>query len=305
MSAMILAQSTNVPSADGKLVEVEPGNPWPAPYRGSKYSIRRIAGDTHQKEGAMEKTRYRLVWARQGKLVHTSVPKGLIPLLMVSRPSITGGIRVTSHREVLCKRLDSESGLWIPYYIGMLEGDIDFSDSGFNLNPDEISVGQYWRGFHFKHGETWSVWTRGGNEDHLYWSRQGVYFRSTEPYPELCKFVRDIRPKGGRIYITEHGHIWFNINDSEVSHRYRDDIKREMYSDHDLFTNDSKYDTLIESISERINATRLRPLYLGRMQDFGEPPRTYFENGFSEGTRREDEDDEDGDHSKGYKTMRR
>ena len=67
----------------------------------------------------------------------------------------------------------------------------------------------------------------------------------------------------------------------------------------------SEYDTLIESISERIAATKLRPLYFGKVEDFGGPPRTYFEGGFSKGTRSEDEDDEDGDHSKGYKRMRR
>ena len=298
MATTITDNKTTVPSIDGIPVEVHPGDRWPAPYRGSKYSVRRLAG-------ADGKDRYRLVWARQDKLVHTPIPIGLIPLLRVSRPSITGSIRITSHREVLCKRLDPVSGLWVPYYIGMLDGDIEFEDTGFDLNPIDMSLGQFWRGFHFKHGETWAVWTRGGNEDYLYWSKRGVYFKSTKPYSELCKLVRDIRPKGVRIYITEHGHIWFNLNDAEVSYKYRDDIKQEMYNDIELFKSDPEYDTLIESISERIVATKLRPLYLGKIDDFGGPPRTYFEGGFSKGTRSEDEDDEDGDHSKGYKRMRR
>lgn len=298
MGAAIINKATSVPSINGISIEVNPGDLWDAPYRGSKYSVRRLA-DLDGKE------RYRLVWARKDKLVHTSVPKGLIPLLRESRPSITGGIRITSHREVLCKRPNKNTGKWDPHYIGILEGDIDFTDSGFDLNPNELSTGRFWRGFHFKHGETWAVWTRGGNEDYLYWSKKGVYFKSTVPYLELCKLIREIRPKGGRIYITDHGHIWFNLNDAGLSYKYRDEIQREMLDDIELFKNDKQYDTLIQSISERIDATKLRPLYLGKMEDFGEPPRTYFETPFSEGTKLEDEDDEDGDHSKGYRRMRR
>ena len=97
MGAAIINQATIVPSINGISIEVNPGELWPAPYRGSKYSVRRLAGE----DG---KDRYRLVWARKDKLVHTLVPKGLIPLLRESRPSITGSIRLTSHREVLCKR---------------------------------------------------------------------------------------------------------------------------------------------------------------------------------------------------------
>ena len=123
MATTITDNKTTVPSIDGIPVEVHPGDRWPAPYRGSKYSVRRLAG-------ADGKDRYRLVWARQDKLVHTPIPIGLIPLLRVSRPSITGSIRITSHREVLCKRLDPVSGLWVPYYIGMLDGDIEFEDTG-------------------------------------------------------------------------------------------------------------------------------------------------------------------------------
>ena len=91
MSTTITDNKTTVPSIEGIPVEVRPGDRWPAPYRGSKYSVRRLAG-------ADGKDRYRLVWARQDKLVHTPTPIGLIPLLRVSRPSITGSIRITSHR---------------------------------------------------------------------------------------------------------------------------------------------------------------------------------------------------------------
>tara|TARA_B100000029_G_C17553414_1_gene950896 strand:- start:1117 stop:2016 length:900 start_codon:yes stop_codon:yes gene_type:complete len=298
MSATIQQVPTKVPSAGGIEQLVDPGDPWPAPYRGSKYSVRRLA-----RSG--ERTQYRLVWARQDKLVHTKVPKGLISALRVSRPNLSGSIRITSHGEVLCKRLDDRTGLWNPFYLGKLEaGELEFD--GFDLDPSDLSLAQFWRGFHFKHGETWSVWSRPGNNDYLYWSKQGMYFRSTNRYPELCQRLRSIRPRGGRIYITEHGHIWFNLTDKGTSPQFRTKIAEIARKDVELFRSDSSWDTLIDSISERISATKCRPLYLGRMSDFGKPPRTYFEGiTFSEGTRNEDEDDEDGPNSSGYRRMRR
>ena len=297
MAATILDEPTTVPTADGLPTTVNTGERWPAPYRGSKYSVRRLV-----RSG--KSPHYRLVWARQDKMVHSRIPNGLLGLLRESRPEITGSIRITSHREVLCKRLDHSSGLWVPHYLGKLEGALEFD--GFSLDPSGLEVGQFWRGFHFKHGETWAVWTRAGNGDYLHWSRKGVYFRSTETYPELCRLVREIRPRGGRIYITEHGHIWFNLNDKGVSRQWSRRVKELRSSDAILFRSDPAWDTLIESLSERIMVTKLHPLYLGRIEDFGGSPRTYFEKiVFSSGTKNEDQDDEDGDRSRGYRRMRR
>jgi len=293
-SASIVQVPTQVPVAGGETESVYPGDTWPAPYRGSKYSVKRLvrSGD---------RTQYRLVWARQDKLIHSSVPQGLIASLREARPNVTGSIRITSHREVLCKKLDT-TGLWVPYYVGKLEGNLEFD--GFELDPD-LKLGQFWRGLHFKHGETWSVWTRRGNADYLYWSRKGMYFRSIHPYPKLCALLREVRPRGGRIYITEHGHVWFNLTEQGTSYAYKSYIKETISDDIAEFRSEDSWDALIESISERVNATKTRPLYLGHISEFGEPPRTYFDgNPFGQGTRNEDEDDEDGYHSKGYRGMR-
>ena len=296
VSTSILQVSTQVPAIEGESEVINPGDRWPAPYRGSKYSVRRLVR-------SREKTQYRWVWARKDKLIHSVVPKGLILALREARPNLTGSIRITSHREVLCKKLNTTTGLWVPYYVGKLEGRLEFD--GFDLDPDDLELGQFWRGLHFKHGETWSVWTRRGNADYLYWSRQGMYFRSVNPYPKLCKLLRSVRPRGGRIYITEHGHIWFNLTEQGTSYEYKNHIKEKMSGDFREFRSDDCWDTLIDSISERVTATKTRPLYLGHISEFGEPPRTYFEGDiFGQGTKNEDVDDEDGYHSKGYRGMR-
>lgn len=294
VSASIVQVSTQVPAFGGEIEVIDPGDKWPAPYRGSKYSLRRMRrrGDNVQ---------YRLVWARKDKLIQSAVPKGMIAALREIRSNLTGSIRITSHREVLCKKLSA--GLWVPHYVGKLEGNLEFD--GFELDPDDLELGQFWRGLHFKHGETWSVWTRRGNADYLYWSKQDNYFRSINPYPKLCKLFRLVRPRGGRMYITEHGHIWMNLTERGTSYTYKKYIQEKMSDDIREFRSDDYWDTLIESIDERISATKTRPLYLGHISEFGEPPRTYFEEDeFGQGTKNEDEDDEDRYHSKGYRGMR-
>ena len=74
-----------------------------------------------------------------------------------------------------------------------------------------------------------------------------------------------------------------------------------------MFSESEEYDDLVESIHERYVVTKTRPIYLGHISEFddGNPPRTYFENGiFQGGTKNEDEDDEDGFSSSGYRRMR-
>ncbi|SVD44969.1 uncharacterized protein METZ01_LOCUS397823, partial [marine metagenome] len=41
-SASIVQVPTQVPVAGGETESVYPGDAWPAPYRGSKYSVRRL-----------------------------------------------------------------------------------------------------------------------------------------------------------------------------------------------------------------------------------------------------------------------
>ena len=292
-------EPTQVPTFNGEMQTVNPGDIWPAPYRGSRYTIRlrkRPEDGRHQ---------YQLFWTRQEALYHRKLFPGLkMGLENIKGSSFAGSIRITSWREVLCKKYDPLSDKWIAHYVGKLEGNLVFN--GFDINPD-IKCGQFWRGFHFKHGETWSVWVRSGSGDHLYWSRKGVYFRSLNEHPELVQKVREIRPRGGRCYVTEHGHVWMNLPNGEESPHWSTEIRNLIIKDTQEFK-DPKWDDLIESISERFTVTKTRPIYVGKVSDFddGKPPRTFFANAnFNEGSKNEDVDDEDGFASPGYRNMRR
>jgi len=39
MSSIFDEEATSVPQADGQSVRIDPGQPWPSAYRGSKYSL--------------------------------------------------------------------------------------------------------------------------------------------------------------------------------------------------------------------------------------------------------------------------
>ena len=54
--ATLIRKSITVPSSDETLVKVAPGDPWPLPYRGSKYSINKI-GNT------LKMSWNRLIWS--------------------------------------------------------------------------------------------------------------------------------------------------------------------------------------------------------------------------------------------------
>ena len=291
-------ESTEVPCFDGEIKTIQPGDIWPLPYRGSRYTIRL----QKRPDGKFQN---QLLWTRQEALYTRPLFRGLIKQLQeIKGSNFRGSIRITSWREVLCKKYDPESENWVAYYVGKLVGNIDFR--GFDLNPT-LKCGQFWRGFHFKHGETWSIWVRGGSGNYLYWSRKGVYFRSLVEHPELVQKIKEIRPRGGRCYITEHGHIWMNIPDGEESPHWSTPLRNLILSDTKEFS-DPKWDDLVESISERYSVTKTRPIYVGMVKDFdnGLPPRTYFESvDFNKGTKSEDEDDEDGFSSPGYHRMRR
>jgi len=161
-----------------------------------------------------------------------------------------------------------------------------------------------WRGLHFKHGEEFAVWNREGNDDYLYWTHRGIYFRSTERYPELCAKVREIRPRCGRIYFTEYGHIWMNLPTGDISSMWKPRFR-------ELFDEDkarlSRNDILLRSIAARKEATYAFPVYLGKTSDFdsGVPPRTHFTNNIYFGLG--DENVEDGDEydAESWKKMER
>ncbi len=172
----ITAESTTVPAVDGELIEIQEGGKWPLPYRGSQYSVKKVDD------------RLNFCWTRFDTLhCSESLPDGLIPAMIEHKWDSRGIIKITPYSEVITKR-EVEDGSYESIYLGKLDGVIDFT--GFNLNPSDIETCNIWPGFQFKHGEEFAVWNRAGNDDYLYWTYMGRYFRSIERYPELCAKVR-------------------------------------------------------------------------------------------------------------------
>jgi hypothetical protein len=254
---------TEVPGVDENLTTVSPGDVWPLPHRGSRYTIREIEG------------KLRVCWARMD-VVHPSekLPSRLLKAMREHKRDRRGRFVLTPCREVIARR-EAQPEVWESVYLGRMGGVLSFP--GFDLDPQTIDTGNLWTGLHFTHGEVFAVWNRDGNDDYLYWSGQGIYFRSIQRYPELCAKVRNIRPRCGRIYITENGHIWMNLPRSEVSYEFGPEFSRLLSEDRQRFS-DPQYDILLRSVYERVRATGCYPVYVGRISDFdsGEPPRTHF-----------------------------
>jgi hypothetical protein len=275
--ATLIETPVTVPSSDESPVKVVPGDPWPLPYRGSKYSV--------SKQG----NGLKMSWNRMD-FVHyaDAIPKELISSMIQHKRDSRGSFRITPHREVITKLIDDDYSS-TPLYLGKLEGDFNFI--GFDLNPKELEIGSIWPGLNFKHGEEFAVWNREGNNDYLYWEKKGIKFRSIEKYPELCTVVRDIRPRAGRIYFTEFGHIWMNLEINGASPKWSNVIGSKLKKDLDMLKNN---DILLRAIKLRIDETGTMPIYLGKIQDFdsGLPPRTHFSFGAIFGKGSEDEGDE-------------
>jgi len=279
----LMLEPTSVPGPHGVVVTVKPGEWWLGPHRGSKYTLRTIL-----EEGEGARRRKVFLWIHQDQyesgevaIIHGSVdvarlPAGF-PKAMLSAGKPTGSLRVTGASEVLTKVLD-ELGRWIPKYLGKLSGDWIFPGVDMNPTPkpEKLSV---WTGFNFHCGETWAVWTRSGAGSYLYWSSRGFYFRSTEEYPELVKAYLEIRPYGGRLYVTEYGHIWMNLPRNQVSEGAKSLMERKISEFIDS-TSSGERDMILSLVTARLKATGCWPMYLGHISDFdsGNPPRTHFKD---------------------------
>jgi hypothetical protein len=256
-----LAQATRVPSADARYVTIEPGEEWPLPYRGSRYSLKSNGG------GGSD-----FFWTYQGTAMKAvRLPDGLCDAFLECRGGALGRLVFTAHGEVLT-RLRS-GARWTTLFVGSVEGELQFEH--FQLNPAGLEPGHLWPGLHFHHGECWTVGTGIRKRNLLRWSLEGESFFSTEPYPDLCRLVREIRPNGGRVYITEHGHVWMNLPPEQVSDEWHNRILGCLAEDRALL---EANETLLQSIRIRTEHTRCWPIYLGPIRQFdsGQPPRTRF-----------------------------
>src|SRR5437899_418511 len=122
---------------EGRALDVSPGETWPLPYRGARYSIRNV--ERH----------VRVVWQWQDQVVPSkNYPSETVRAMRaVGKP--LGSFCVTSHGLVITK-VPSENGRsWRAVYVGKFEDDLDFGE--LSLGPKRLRVGMYWTGFPF-HG---------------------------------------------------------------------------------------------------------------------------------------------------------
>lgn len=211
MTGQLADEPTSVPIAEGKDVQIEPGVPYPSPYRGSRYSI-----IDSRRRGTV------LQWKYNDLVVHVESPDGLVERMETlgkSRGSGKGSIRITAGREVLTKihsstysdsdRAPVDTG-WIPVYLGQLVGDLGFDITIDPESPDrDLWV---WGGFPFNHGERWSV----SYDGRLLWKWQDYRFYSAFEHSELVETYEKYRRIAGRLYINEFGHVFINVPRDDI-----------------------------------------------------------------------------------------
>lgn len=256
-----------VPVMEDRQLTVEPGHPWPSAYRGSKYSVvsSRSFGDVAQ-------------WGHMGAIqALTELPGGLQDDFdKFGKTNGYGSFRLTACGEVLTKipanqyRRANEAKAntgHIPVYVGELDGDFDFTEISNNPpHPRTFKDVSVWTGLPFNHGESWAVCT----DDVIRWNWRDYYFESAFDHPELVDAYKSLRPKGGRIYVNEHGHIWGNINRETVPSSRRERIMAAVEEWRESASNAEQ-----RLVTRRLNRTEnddapdgLLPIHLGHVTQF-------------------------------------
>lgn len=227
MTLSFTETSTKVPIAGGDSVTIDPAQPWPSAYRGSRYSL--VSEEDFEDSVLKWEHRDLTMFAE------SDVPKGLRrALVLAGKTGGYGSFRVTAENELITKipaedysNVDQApvSSGWVPVYIGKLEGQIDFGDVELDpkLTTQTVSV---WRGFPFNHGEHWSV----RHDGTLVWNWRDYSFESAFNHDELIAFYDQYRSNPGRLYITEHGHIWINVPNDDIPANKEGEVRRAVSS---------------------------------------------------------------------------
>lgn len=271
MTGELERRATKVPIDGGQDVTITPGNPWPAPYRGSKYSL--VDSRKTNREMVVK-------WSHQDLQAYAEPPDRLIEVMQSVGKSLStgkGSFRVTAGGEVLTKvhadsynrahKAPHASG-WIPVYLGTLAGDMGFSK--LNNNPT-LEPPIIWDGLPFNHGETWAV----GIDDRLIWKHGEYRFYSAFDHPELIDMYRTYRKIAGRLYINEFGHIWINVPTNGIPDDRREEIL-EMFESWKQQAEESGDDAALRLVTQRLKATAPdsdpmnghMPIYIGRVEEY-------------------------------------
>lgn len=221
MTLTIETTSTTVPISGGRSVTIDPKQPWPSAYRGSRYSL--VSDEDFGDDVVLK-------WKQRDLEIFAQPPKGLrTEMVLAGKSGGYGSFRVTARGEVITKvPADDYSNLdqapvsegWIPVYLGKLTGEIDFGSVETDPTPPRNGV-TVWTGLPFNHGERWAVSQSG----ELVWKWRDYRFTSAFDHPEIVEAYSQYRPNPGRLYVTEHGHIWVNVPHNDVLPEKRSEIR--------------------------------------------------------------------------------
>lgn len=270
MTATVQSTTTKVPIADGRDVEIRPGDPYPAPYRGSKYSI----VDSRRHNQVV------LRWKYNDLVVMVEPPDGLVSRLKdfgKSDGNGKGSIRITAGGEVLTKIHSDNyvnadkapvSNGWIPVYVGELDGEIGFD---IEIDPPKLEKeADIWGGFSFNHGERWSV----GVDDSLIWTWQDYRFESVFDHPDLISTYQQYRSTAGRLYINEFKQVFINVPSDQVPASKQEDVTK-IYRDWQRRAERNNNNAAQKLVSRRLKVTGdgdpeegHLPLYIGHLSEF-------------------------------------
>ena len=102
------------------ILELNPGDRWELPYRGSRYTIKSSGDDTN------------IFWTRQGdRSLCGNTSKDFIEQIMNHKNGSLGSFRITPHREIIARYKDESTNEWPAVYVGKLDGKMEFK--GFDL----------------------------------------------------------------------------------------------------------------------------------------------------------------------------
>lgn len=274
MSPELLREPTVVPISGSEDVELSPGQPWPSAYRGSRYSV--VRSSRGNREAVLK-------WEYKDLRVHLELPEKLregLRRVGKSGGSGHGSLRITAAGEVLTKvqahNYDNAdeapvSDGWIPVYVGQLSGNLAFEDVDVDPEPlgdDEIAV---WEGLPFNHGERWAVSGRGN----LIWKWRDYRFQSAFDHSELVSRYRRYRQPAGRLYVTEFGHVYVNVDPDTIPDS-REDLVLGTFEQWRNQADRNGNNPALRLVTRRLKSTTntndlrdgLLPMYIGHLSDF-------------------------------------